>query len=128
VSNGLQRNIRLFAPAVLALAVLFPVVSDPGASCLAAWLCSAPATEDCDPTAHNGPVVEQSSSLCTFEARLDRAIKLEPVKLQLAPWIVLQLDGPPGHTPLLHPEKRAVPASSVDPPPPLYSFHLPLLI
>jgi len=125
-----SRLLQLFAPGVLTASLLFLVVSDASASCLAAWLCPPQTAEDCAHGSAGERTWEQANEACTFEGRVDRASqKMERMEVKLLPVLVPFLTTPrysvlslPAETGHGHdPFRRA-------PPPPLFQLQEALLL
>jgi hypothetical protein len=62
-----------FAPAVLALSLVFVTVTDAAASCLAAWLCMPAGPPPCAHQSASSMAWEPGVDACGFERRVDPA-------------------------------------------------------
>lgn len=124
-----QRSVKRFAPAVLAASLLFVVVSDAEASCLAAWLCPSAAQHDCSRDGSTRSTWQAGSEVCSYELSVDRfPQKLEAKRLNLACHLVALYIPPTGAGGrLLHDQVRLAPQDPI-PPPQLTALTAPLRI
>ena len=124
-----QRSLRRFAPAVLAASLLFAVVCDAEASCLAAWLCPSSAQQACSGDGSTGPAWQAGSEVCSYGPSVDRfPQKLDVKRLNLSCQSLPLFTPPPGAASLLLHGQVRVASQDPIPPPQLNALTAPLRI
>jgi hypothetical protein len=125
-----QACFRRFAPCVLAASLLFVVLSDAAAGCLAAWICSPPQQEECEGMAADAAFMPGGAGVCAFKLRIDHAFRLEPIALKLIPAASPSLEDPYRLLVGRLGARPSSPGSAQDsgPPLPLYRLQSSLLI